>query len=155
MRPLIIVALSCITISSFAQKTVDVSKGSFNPSSDFYVVGGTPFVNTKFVSLVEGTPYFTEDWLKGSVVDRSGYMYKNLSLKLDLYDNEVHYQDKDGTEMIASTPVKEVFLYDNKNKEYHFYAADQIAAVSMRKGFYLCLDSGSVSLYKLFHKQVN
>lgn len=154
MRSLILTTLSCITISTFAQKTVDVSKGSFNPATDFYVVGGTPFVNTKFVSLVEGTPYFKEDWMKGSVVDKSGYMYKNLTLKLDLYDNELHYQDKEGTEMIATTPLKEVFLYDNNNKAYHFVASDLISSEPMKRGYYLYLDSGSVRLYKRFHKEL-
>ena len=53
--------IGCLQIAS-AQKVIDVSKENVNIDVGlFYSVGGTPFVNAKFVNLIEGTPYFRKD----------------------------------------------------------------------------------------------
>src|SRR5215212_8987631 len=84
-----------------AQTVIDVNKVQNAPGQSLYfIVGGVPFVNAKFVSLVEGTPYYKDEWLKGSLVSTEGKEFKNLLLKLDLVDNEVHYQDEKGNELI-------------------------------------------------------
>jgi hypothetical protein len=59
---------------SSAQKTIDVTTSNVNAMSPsfFNVIGGQPFVSAKFARLVEGTPYFRDEWMKGNVVLNGG-----------------------------------------------------------------------------------
>jgi hypothetical protein len=144
--------------SSQAQKTtVDVGKESVNVTTNlYYVVGGEPFVNAKFVRLVEGTPYFKDDWMKGTLVTKDGKSIHNVILKLDMVDNEVHYLDQKQNELIATLPVKEVMLIDTTSGiRFHFIRADFLP-VRAKDGWYqdLYIDEPA-SLYKLYDKIVS
>ncbi|MFL5811259.1 MAG: hypothetical protein ACJ749_17185, partial [Flavisolibacter sp.] len=109
---LILIFLGFVKLAA-AQKVIDVNKQDVTVGNDiFYTVGGTPFVNAKFVSLVEGTPYFKDEWLKAKITMPGGREYKNISVKIDLYDNELHYLDPKNTEFIATSPVREVAIDD-------------------------------------------
>src|SRR5918993_986229 len=93
-------AAACfLGIISIAQKTIDVDKTTGVPQNSFYSVGGEPFVNVKFVRLTSGTPYFNDAWMKGTGVSATGIVYKAGVLKLDLFDNQVHFLDAGGNEM--------------------------------------------------------
>src|SRR4051812_3149368 len=118
--PLILIFIGLLKITS-AQKVIDVSKQDVTVGSDiFYTVGGTPFVNAKFVSLVEGTPYFKDEWLKAKITMPAGKEYKDISVKIDLFDNELHYLDNKNTEFIATSAVKEVDISDAPGNTYRF-----------------------------------
>ena len=71
----LLLSFCCVVLAyaTSAQKVIDVSKQDVTVGSDlFFTVGGEPFVNAKFVSLVEGSPYFKDEWLKGSVIMPAG-----------------------------------------------------------------------------------
>src|SRR5215208_3030005 len=108
MRCFFLIIFSVASFFSFGQKTIDVTKNDVNVTSPniLTIVGGTPFVNAKFAKVVSGSPYFYEDWLKGSVIMNGGKEYAGLSLKLDLVDNELHYLDAAGNEMIATSELQ-------------------------------------------------
>ncbi len=154
---LLLAAMACLQ-SLFAQKTVDVTSGDnrLGPSS-FFTVNGTPFASDKYVKLVEGSPYFQKDWLTGMLVAPSGQEYKNLTLKLNLHSGEILYKDEKGTEMIATTPIKEVVLTDalgNNFRFIHSSAMTQNEANPLKVGWYQWLASGTASLYKFYNKQL-
>ena len=87
----------------FAQQVVDVSKQDVRIGPGmFFVSGGQPFVTTKFVNLVEGSPYFKDEWLKGIVVDASNQEYKDIKLRVDLSSNTLHYLDNNEKEFIPN-----------------------------------------------------
>jgi len=158
MKPFLFLTFSCfLSLSGFSQnRVIDVDKGGVDVRGVFYTIGGEPFVNVKFVRLVEGTPYFREEWLKGSVILSGGRVYNNLSLKLDLYDNEVHYLDDKGVEYVASTPIKQVAITD-RNIEHVFLHSSVLPANNFysKPTWYLRLSQDTVSLYKYFNKQVS
>ncbi|HEY1870176.1 MAG TPA: hypothetical protein VGG71_03915 [Chitinophagaceae bacterium] len=158
MKILFLVGLCAFYISSSAQqKTVDVSSGDVSPlaPSFFTVVGGEPVVNAKFAKLVEGSPYFKDDWLKGWVMINGGQEFAGVYLKLDLYDNQVHFKDNSGNEMIATTTVKKLTLFDSSAQEvYNFINGSFIITNNKLTGWYQTLADGKVSLFKQYKKQL-
>lgn len=151
----IIVLLPAYTI---AQTTVvDVGKtnsGGTAPSNLLYVVGGVPMNNAKYVAIVEGTPFFNESFTGGKIVLSGGRIYTNIKLRLDMMDNTLQYISPEGEELIATTPIKTVFLTDPATqKENQFDHSDQIMTLSkMETGWYQLLDTGVLRLYKRHHK---
>ena len=149
----------CISvIPSAAQKTVDVSSDNGNAMSPafFMVVNGHPFVMAKFTKLVEGTPFFKDEWMKGNVVVNGGTQYSGIYLKLDLFDNEVHFQDQKGTEMIATTRIQKIILLDTAMQQlYNFVNGEFIQANVRIKGWYQLLTEGKATLLKKFSKQLH
>lgn len=147
------VCFLCLPLFS-QTKTVDVDKNDANTGSAYFAVGGVPFVNTKFVRLTEGSPYFKDEWSKGLLFLEGNKQYKGL-LKLDLYSNEVHYQDAKGNDFIATLPVKKV-VFTDALATFSFVHASLLpkSTVPLKASWYLELYSDSASLYKYFVKQL-
>jgi hypothetical protein len=161
MKSLLLAALSGAVLSVSAQRTVDVNKNDINATNHnfFMSVGGTPFVLTKFSKLVDGSPYFSDEWLKGNVVLGGGKEYWGLQLKLDLLNNELHYQDPKGNEMIANSDLQKAVLFDAPTQQYFtFVHSAHIKApyTEVQKGWYQQLTEGAhASLFKQYVKKVN
>ena len=118
-------------INSFA-----FSQGGAHPGSDikvqagsmFFSVGGIPVNTTDYSELVEGTPYFSNDWMKAHIVMQSGAIYKDVISRLDLHKGEVRYLDQFGAEFILEAPVKEIVLTDTvNNKNFRFIHASVVS----------------------------
>src|ERR1043165_8201780 len=115
MKYFIVILLCSSTILLWAQKTVDVADGNSSAMSPsfFTVVNGEPVVFAKFAKIVDGTPYFSDEWMKGNVVINGGSQFTGIYVKLDLYDNEIHYRDLKGNELVATTPIQKLILFDS------------------------------------------
>jgi len=157
MRSIYFAWLCVCAISSSAQKTIDVTAANVNAMSPafFNVVAGEPVVTVKFARLVEGSPYFKDEWMKGNVFVNGGGQYAGIDLKLDLYDNEVHFLDKKGIEMIATTSIQKIILRDTVSQQaYHFINGEYIQSNSSIKGWYQLLSEGRIILLKKINKQM-
>jgi hypothetical protein len=155
MKPFLFMLFFAVNISSQAQRTVDVTTGTVSAMSPsfFNVVGGQPFVFAKFAALVEGTPYFRDEWMKGNVVLNEEKQYAGIYLKLDLLDNEVHYQDQKGDEMIAVSLIQKLILFDTSAQlVFNFINGPYIQANSRLSGWYQLLAEGKASLFKQIKK---
>ena len=150
--------LASFTGAFAQQRVVDVSNGDHNigPSS-FFTVAGTPFVSEKYVRLVEGTPYFRNEWMKGVLVGEKGQEYKGYDVKLNLHDPQILYKDEKGNELIATTRIKEVVLTDAFGGNYKFIHSSfmPVTASPLKEGWYQWLVSGTGSLYKYYNKTLN
>jgi hypothetical protein len=158
MKLFIVILLCSSTISLLAQKTVDVTEGNTSAMSPsfFSVVGGEPVVFAKFVKIVDGTPYFSDEWMKGNVVINGDSQFSGVYLKLDLYNNEVHYRDPKGNELIASTPMQKLILFDSSSQlVFNFVNGEYINTNSHLKGWYQLLVEGKASVFKQIKKQMN
>ena len=156
MRKLYFLFLLGISYCSIAQKTIDVNATNANgiSTSSFYAVNGTPFVNSKFVNLIEGTPYLTTYWLKGRVIGSNGQRYSATLLKIDLLSSELHFMNKAGVELVTNLSTREMFLEDTvKNYSYHLFNASFLPVDKNEKSqWYQLLDSGKTKLYKVYMK---
>jgi hypothetical protein len=159
MRLIFVCLCLAATQIAFGQQVIDVSKENVNIGSNmFYSVGGAPFVNAKFVSLVEGTPYFKKDWMSATVIMPLGKEYKDVDVKINLFDQQIHYKGEKEVELVATSPIKAVILSDPLNgNAYHFIHSSfiPVTAEQPKKGWYQLLDSGKASLYKSFTKEIS
>ena len=139
-------------------KVVDVGKEEVRLSPGrFYSVGGEPVSPVKYVKVVDGSPYFSQSWMKGSLDLGDGRGYENLWLKLDLADNSVLFIDAEGRVMIANAVIKNISLTDSvTGKKYDFVFSPFIKGTGeIRKGWYQVIVSGKATLYKHLAKVIN
>jgi hypothetical protein len=159
MKYVFFIVLLSINYAASAQRTIDVSKTDNNPVGNFYyTVNGVPFSTAKYVRVVEGTPFFSDGWMKGQVFYDDGTGYKDLLLKLDLLENEIHFLSSAGEEMIVSTPLKEVILTDSiTNVSYRFINSSFIGKAGdlRQEQWYQSLEAGTTSLYKQLKKSIS
>lgn len=157
MRILSLMLMLTITTGSFAQKVVDVNENNLpNTRGIFYTVGGQPVSNTKYVRVVDGSPYLYPSFTQGRLMLSLGTVYTNIMLKLDLIDHSLHYVTPQGEELTAATPVKTIWLEDPlTRKEIKLDNAAFIETTGkIEAGWYQLLDSGTVKLYKRHIKTI-
>lgn len=155
---LIYCCLSGTVINTNSQKIIDVDKEA-NSATVFnymYTVAGTPFVNAKFARVVEGSPFFNEQMMKGAIILSEGKEYRNIMVRINLLEFQVNYIGDKQIELVASTPIREVVLWDTiNNKDYRFVSSNYIdAAEKPEKDFYELLQAGKAELYKHHKKQM-
>jgi len=158
MKLLFAVLLCSYTIPLRAQKIVDVAEGNASAMSPsfFSVVGGEPVVFAKFAKIVDGTPYFSDEWMKGNVVIDGEKQFTGVFLKLDLYNNEVHYRDPKGTELVAVTPIQKLILFDSSSQRvYTFINGIYLNANRRVNGWYQLLSEGKAYAFKQIKKQMS
>jgi hypothetical protein len=157
MRLLALALFLFVCLRGSTQQVVDVAKQDMRVGySTFFVSGGEPFVTTKFVNLVEGSPYFKEEWMKAVVVDKSDRQYKDVRLRIDLEANRVHFLGDKEQEFVATIPLKQVVLTDESGNNYRFdhsFALEKVTNAEKDK-WYMWLASGTASLYKKFEKNL-
>ena len=158
MKSLLVGACLVASSVSFAQQTVDVTNTAANTrigQNALYSVAGQPFVNVKFVKLTEGSPYFKDNFHKSIAVGEDGYEFKDLSLKLDLYDKQILYLEN-GKEYLATTKVKELIITDSLGYNYKFvrFEIPSKSGNTTSTEWYQWLTSGKASLYKEYKKKI-
>lgn len=155
---LICCCLAGIFINANSQRVIDVDKegNSATVLNYMYTVAGTPFVNAKFSRVVEGSPFFSEEMMKGAIILSEGKEYRNIIVRINLLDFQVNYIGDKQIELVASTPIREVVLWDTINsKDYRFISSNFIdATVKPEKDFYELLQAGKTELYKQHKKQM-
>ena len=156
MKLLLLPSFLFTTIIGSAQNTIDITKQNVDAAYYFNVINGTPVVSTKFAKVVEGTPYFKNDWAKGVVILTGGKQYPNMFLKLNILDNQVHYQDEKGKEMVATAPIKKVILTDPDKSEMDTFINSRyiVGLNSPIDRWYQLLAEGKASVLKLINKQM-
>lgn len=122
LAPLLICA--CFASAAFGQHKVDVSTNYVNVGTGRFfqdAQGVRIMANTKYYRPVEGSPFFSETWMKGSAALTPEREYQNLWLKLDLLSNKLHFRDIRGEEMICTTPVYSLSMKDSATGATHSF----------------------------------
>jgi hypothetical protein len=142
--------------AAFAQRVIDVDNFEGSALHYFRAVGGEPLMNTKFVRLVQGTPYFSDKWMKGSVFIEDSE-YRNFNLRVNTLETTLEFMDRKGEQMICTMPVKRVVLNDSLTGTRYTFVHGSFLPENpeTRKSWLIQLDSGAANLYKLEKKQVN
>lgn len=137
--------------TTYSQQVIDVNNTNYNALNMLQVVGGNPVTNAKYVSLVEGSPYLQEEWIKGKLITEQGYVFQDVFLRLNLIENTIHYKDPKGNEMIATMPIREVILPEQATGKTLRFVNSNILPPS-KKGWYLLLHNANVSFFKFYDK---
>ncbi|HZE86103.1 MAG TPA: hypothetical protein VE035_17405 [Puia sp.] len=143
-----------------AQRVIDVTNADavqMGKGLPVAVSGGEPFSMAKFVRVTAGTPFFYEGWMRGMLVLGSGKAYANLLIRINLLDNTVIYQDANGQELIATTPLRRIMLRDSiTGKEYNFVLGSEMnnAEKSYLKIWFQVLVNDRISLCKQLRKTI-
>jgi hypothetical protein len=137
--------------TTYSQQVIDVNNTNYNALNMLQVVGGNPVTNAKYVSLVEGSPYLQEEWIKGKLITEQGYVFQDVFLRLNLIENTIHYKDPKGNEMIATMPIREVILPEQATSKTLRFVNSNILP-SSKKGWYLLLHNANVSFFKFYEK---
>jgi hypothetical protein len=79
-------------------------------------ISGRPlYLKTEYRS--QGSPYLFEDYCVAEVTAQNGKVYEGIRVKININENKLLYMNKDGTEMIAISPVQKVRLMPHSHVE--------------------------------------
>ena len=154
MKYIILVTALGFTMPVLAQ--VRVVNVDFNLMPSFQdPIRPNIFPQEKYIRVVQGTPYLNDAWMKSNFVQ--GVAKTNVLIRLDLLENEVHYLDEAGLELIAVTPISNMLLLDTiKKKQYFFVHSSSFKTdTKIQPGWYHELMAGKVNLYKFYKKQIS
>lgn len=109
----------------------------------------------KWETVIEGSPFFNADWRPAAILLANGTLVNNVPVKMNLLENEVHYLDTAGREMVTTQAVKSVIFRDEGNDTSAVFV-NKLAlanAVPAPEGWMQLLATGKASLLKRFLKQ--
>jgi hypothetical protein len=85
-----------------------------------------------------------------------GAQYAGVYFKLDLYDNEVHFRDQKGNDMIATGSIQKIILFDTASQLlFNFVNGEFIQSSNRVRGWYQLLSEGRAWLFKKNDKQLH
>lgn len=142
-------------INANAQQRLDVSQ-TINVSGQnmYYSVNGEPFISAKFSKVVDGTPFFNDEFMKASVILSDGKTYNNLSVKVNLLDGTIVYLSDKNEEMEAtSNNIKAVEVIDVMSNEKTRFLHSSMTCLKTGNKWFKVLDSGKVQFLR-YEKKV-
>jgi hypothetical protein len=140
--------LAICLIPDFAQAQQPASLGYFITD-----LKGEPLTN-KNSRITEGSPFFSEEWLKGKVLTNDGKSFENLSLRVNLLENQVHFLSDQQAEMTMKEDLRYVYLTDVTKGYNYFFARLGSSCAQSPKSWFQVLDTGNVWLLKLDSRSV-
>ncbi len=140
--------------SSFGQ---GLSEGKevirFGPN--YFSIPGKPLPLNKYENLVEGSPYFNENWLLATIWVNGGSKYYNVPVKLNLHDHNLYFKDSAGTELISTSNINIVVLkneFSNDSCIFYHYSVLGDGALNKKMEWLQVLHTGKNMLLKGFLK---
>ena len=112
-----------------------------------YSINGQSFSRERFSNLVDGSPFFNEEFMKGDLVLENGKMVKNFSVRLNLLDGTLNYLNEKNEELEAAVPIREVHLTDPLTNQTYRFVHSKYMCNGSGKSWNRIIDTGAVSLY--------
>jgi len=137
--------------------TIDISNPGQGPSGGMVRVTNVSAIGDKKATGltyedVEGTPFWDEHWNSAILYFKSGAIYKLPKAKLNLYTSEVHYENENGSELVAETNlIDKIAFLDSKDatKILAVFAALPDYIDNKPAGFYRVFNNGAYQLILL------
>lgn len=100
--------------------------------------------------LIEGSPFFYQEYCTANLKVRNGKYYQGIQVKLNLQENLVIYNAGDGKEMAAITPIEKIVFVNCADPSRNQVLLSGFPPVDRQtvNSFYVLLDSGRVTLLK-------
>ena len=87
------------------------------------------------------------------MVTERGAIFQEVPIKINLYDQTIHYQDASGNEMVSTTPLSEIlFETGTSSNRIHFINGNLLPGG--KKGWYQLLVNNQLTLVKGFKKHL-
>lgn len=111
--PITLIAALCFMQIAMAQTGSTVSN-SLRPPMYLHEVFRNP-VKPRFHADIMGSPFLHDDWMMATIQLTDDRVFDSIYVKLNAYDNKVHFMDDDGEEMQTSVRVKQITITDINN----------------------------------------
>ena len=72
--------------------------------------------NPDIYAGVEGSPYFSDNWLNASIELENNMKFDSVLIKLNLYENKVIFKDDNGRERMVAIKAKKIEIKDKSSK---------------------------------------
>ena len=157
MRIKILFAIIPICISVIIANAQDgFVVNDFEKTMKVFDANGRSFVNPAVD--IAGTPFFTEKWKSGSIRSNNNAVYNNISVRLDLQNQEVHFLSQKNVEMVVEPGfIKEIIFFDsvkNEKVQYSFQCGFPSVDNKNEKDFYLVLSDGKLKFLESLRKKI-
>lgn len=151
MRKLLVLLACCVAHTGFAQVL-----GSAAPNATFLqTMQGQPIVQKNTTVYTDGTPFYNNNWSRATIITADGQMHKDILVRMNLLEGNVHYKDASGMEMINVSPVKEVIMQDVDGRIITFVHSSSIPINELGNVWLQQLSQqGAVRIYKHVKKEV-
>lgn len=111
--------------------------------------------NIEKYAEIRGTPFFTDKWVKGSVLTTRG-VYENLELKFDIYDNTIFFNKNDEAFEMQDDIVSFTLMHKPGQPASYSHFQKGIVGPGLQGNQYVqVLEKGNISLYRLYLKHVS
>lgn len=126
------------------------------PTQNHVYMDGQPVKETDH-SEIEGSPFFNDDWSTGLVMLSDDRTFKDMSLKYNVYREELYFKDSNGEIKMFSSPVSEfkiMSMEDGNSHSKKFKSGYTNIPGYTAKSFFEVLSEGTVQILKKHRRLV-
>jgi hypothetical protein len=151
MIKLLLLLACCTAHAGFAQIL-----GSAAPNNTFLqTMQGEPITQKNATVYTDGTPFYNSSWLNATIITADGQAHKDILVRMNLLEGNVHYKDASGMEMVNISPIKEVILTDVGGRPVTFVHSSSIPTNELGDTWLQQLSKqGPVRIFKHVKKEV-
>jgi hypothetical protein len=155
MKTILLVFFLSVYFTGNTQVVINVDNNKERIANRNVFNSGFPVPNVKYVSLVSGSPYFSETWMRSEVVSDTT-IYKGPVVRLNLLEGIVVYLNELGEELTSEQVFDAVSLTDTiTSNNYLFVHSSYIAGASPKETtWYQLLTGQNITLFKQYYKRM-
>jgi hypothetical protein len=99
----------------------EMQNGFSGLRSFFNVVNSEPITAPGNPHQLNGSPYFSDTWMKGVITLSDGKSYRGEMLRLDLLNTKLLFVNNEGREKVCVSQVDRIILLDSVNSRAHTF----------------------------------
>ena len=116
IKILVITIFCCQSLFSQDSQTTNPSVPK-SPNFEFALAqGGAMLFVPETYAKIEGSPYLSVEWAYARIKLADSRKFDSVLVKLDLYENKVHFKDEMGRARMVAIDVKEIEIKDVSSK---------------------------------------
>ena len=159
MRTLFIILAVASLGKVYAQPTiyVDDSTKFTNTIIPLNAGGGIPFVNAKYVRIVQGSIFIPETLSPAQIyIKGNSRAFDNVPARINVMDNQLNFLDeKKGIELTTTSSIQEVRFRDASTGQIRIYTQSIPDCPGTAPGWHELLEKGKLNLYRQIVKSIS
>ena len=64
------------------------------------------------IKILTGSPFISDEWFRAKLKLDNNRVYENVLVRLNVYDNKIHFKDIEGQERMMLSKVRELQITD-------------------------------------------